>query len=33
MDEGLSFGASIDCFVDLGDFLVCLLRGQSLAGT
>jgi hypothetical protein len=33
MDEGLSFGASIGCLVVLGDFLVCLLKGQVLAGT
>ena len=33
MDEGLSFGASKGCLVVLGDFLVCLLRGQVLVGT
>ena len=33
LGEGLSCGASIGCFVDLGDFLVCLLGRLILAGT
>ena len=30
---GLSCGVGIGCFVVLGDFLVCLLSIQVLAGT
>ena len=33
VDEGFSYGANRGCLVDLGDFLICLLRRQILAGT